>query len=137
MGGDRDQAQSSFLKPLKGCTFLPCKKHEEEDISRKIAHLSLPYIKQEIHDYIFGSEHKKEKGIIDSESAEEFMVKVKSVSTKWEKLETEILGKQPQFSKYFQRYIPIKMACGGAFAHQTGLTHGAFEQSFLDPGRGI
>ena len=63
------------------------------------------------------------------------MVKVKSVSTKWEKLETEILGKQPQFSKYFQRYIPIKMACGGAFAHPTGLTHGAFEQSF-GPGGG-
>jgi len=23
-GGDRDKAQASFLKPLKGCTFLPC-----------------------------------------------------------------------------------------------------------------
>ena len=29
VGGDRDKAQSVFLKPLKGCTFLPCKKHVE------------------------------------------------------------------------------------------------------------
>ena len=79
MGGDRNKAQSSFLKPLKGCTFLPCKKHVEDDISRKIADLGLPSIKREILDDIFGSEQKKEKGIIDSESAEEFMVKVESV----------------------------------------------------------
>ena len=45
---DRDKVQSFFLKPLKGCTFLPCKKHLEGDITQKIADLSLTSIKCEL-----------------------------------------------------------------------------------------
>lgn len=57
-GGDRDKAQASFLKPLKGCTFLPCKKHIEDDISRKIADLGLNATKAEILEDIFGCDKK-------------------------------------------------------------------------------
>ena len=103
LGANRDKAQSSFLIPLKGYTFLPCKKHVEDDITRKIANLGLTSIKNEILEDIFGNEVKKEKGIIDSESTDEFMAKVESVSSKWEKLE-EHLGKEPKFAACFERY---------------------------------
>ena len=111
LGADRDKAQSSFLIPLKGCTFLPCKKHVEDDITRKIADLGLTSIKNEILEDIFGNEVKKEKGIIDSESTDEFMAKVESVSSKWEELE-EHLGKEPKFAAYFERHIANDMKNG-------------------------
>ena len=111
LGADRDKAQSSFLIPLKGCTFLPCKKHVEDDITRKIADLRLTSIKNEILEDIFGNEVKKEKGIINSESTDEFMAKVESVSSKWEELE-EHLGKEPKFAAYFQRHIANDMKNG-------------------------
>ena len=111
-GGDRDKAQASFLKPLKGCTFLPCKKHVEDDISRKIADLGLNAIKAEILEDIFGCDKKMEKGIIDSERTEEFIAKVESVCTKWDKLETEIVDKSPQFSAYFRKHIEDDMKTG-------------------------
>ena len=111
LGADRDKAQSSFLIPLKGCTFLPCKKHVEDNITRKIADLGLTSIKNEILEDIFGNEVKKEKGIIDSESTDEFMAKVESVSSKWEELE-EHLGKEPKFAAYFERHIVNDMKNG-------------------------
>ena len=112
VGGDRDKAQSSFLKPLKGCTFLPCKKHVEDDIVRKIADLGLTSVRKEILEDIFGNDFNKEKGIIDSESPEEFVAKVESISSKWDKLEEDITGKDPKFSQYFQRYIEDDMKNG-------------------------
>ena len=32
VGGDRDKAQQGFLSPLRRCTFLPCKRHVENDV---------------------------------------------------------------------------------------------------------
>ena len=66
VGGDRDKAQQGFLSPLRRCTFLPCKKHVEDDISRKIDDLGLKDIKNEVLLDIFGSDKRKEKGIVDS-----------------------------------------------------------------------
>ena len=97
VGGDRDKAQASFLKLLKGCTFLPCKKHVEDDITRKIVDLGSSAVRKEI----FGSDSKLEKGIIDSESGEELLAKVESISAKWDKLEEDITKKDPRFSRYF------------------------------------
>ena len=74
VGGDRDKAQTNFLKPLKGCTFLPCKKHVRDDITRKIADRGLSAVRKGILEL--------EKGIIDSDSGEEFLAKVESVSAK-------------------------------------------------------
>lgn len=112
VGGDRDKAQASFLKPLKGCTFLPCKKHVEDDITRKIADLGLSAVRKEILEDIFGSDSKLEKGIIDSESGEEFLAKVESVSAKWDKLEEDITKEDPRFSRYFQRHVEEDMKNG-------------------------
>ena len=67
VGGDRDKAQASFLKPLKGCTFTAWKKHVRDDITRKIADLGLSAVRKEILEL--------EKGIIDSESGEELLGK--------------------------------------------------------------
>lgn len=80
VGGDRNKAQSSFLKPFKGCTFLPWKRHMEDDILQKLADLGLSLVKEEILKDILGSEARKEKGIIDSESTHEFLLNVESLS---------------------------------------------------------
>lgn len=79
VGSDRHMAQSFFLKLLKGCTFLLCEKHVEDDITRKIADLGLTFIKYELLQHVFGDQQKKERGIINSETTEEFLAKVDSI----------------------------------------------------------
>ena len=39
IGGDRDKTQKGFLKPLKGVTYLPCKKHLQENMKAKMQSL--------------------------------------------------------------------------------------------------
>lgn len=112
LGGDRDKAQLGFLKPLKGCTFIACKKHVEDDIKRKITDLGLNSIRHELVHDIFGNEYTKEKGIIDSETEDEFLAKVESVCNKWDRIEEGLTGKTPQFSSYFQRNIQDDMKNG-------------------------
>ena len=103
VGGDRDKAQQGFLSPLRGCTFLPCEKHVEEDITRKLANLGLNDMKMEVLKDIFESDKEREKGILDSISQDEFVAKVLSVADKWECLEKGIHpGKEHQFVQYFQ-----------------------------------
>ena len=63
VGGDRDMAQQSFLSPLTRCTFFHCKKHVEEDISRKIDDLGLKDINNEVLLDIQGRLEKPETGI--------------------------------------------------------------------------
>ena len=48
VGGDRDKAPQGFLSPLRGCTFLPCKKHVEDDIIRKLSDMGLNDMKMEV-----------------------------------------------------------------------------------------
>lgn len=73
----------------------------EDDIIRKIVDLGLSVVWKEIFEDIFGSDSKLEKGIIDSESGEEFLVKVESVLVKWDKLEEDIIKKDLRFLWYF------------------------------------
>jgi len=89
VGGDRDKVQSFFLKPLEGSIFLLCKKHVEDNIMEKIADLGLNSIKCELLQDVFGDERKKERGIINSDTTEEFLAKVESVSSKWDKIERD------------------------------------------------
>ncbi|XP_022780689.1 uncharacterized protein LOC111321932 [Stylophora pistillata] len=112
LGGDRDKAQSFLLKPSKGCTFIPCTKHVQDDIMRKIGELGLSSAKSEILQDTFRDERRKEKGIINSGTAYEFMAKVESVSNKWDKMEEDITGKSPQYVRYFQRNIQDNMKNG-------------------------
>jgi len=78
VGGDRDKAQQGFLSPLRGCTFLPCKKHVEDDVSRKLANLGLNDVKMEVLKNIFGSDREREEGIVDNISGDEFVTNVLS-----------------------------------------------------------
>lgn len=54
----------------------------------------------------------RKRGIINSETTEEFLAKVESVSSKWDKIERDITGKTPEFSRYFQRNIQDDMMNG-------------------------
>ena len=104
VGGDRDQAQKGFLKPLKRSIFLPCKKHVEDDISRKLSDLGKSAMKNEVLRDIFGDEKNKEKGIVDSSSRDEFFAKVIAVTDKWDSTEkSNHPDKEPVFSDYFRR----------------------------------
>ena len=61
VGGYRDKAQQGFGKPLKRAIFLPCKKHVEDDISRKLADLGNGAMKDEVLKDIFGNDNNKKK----------------------------------------------------------------------------
>lgn len=128
VGGDRDKAQPFFLKLLEGCTFLPCKKHVKDNVMWKIADLGLTSIKCELLKDIFGDERKKERGIIDSETTEEFLAKMESVCNKWDKIEGDVTGKTPEFPRYFQRNIQDDMMNGMLFPvhRQAGLKNEFF-----------
>ncbi|XP_031553337.1 uncharacterized protein LOC116290448 [Actinia tenebrosa] len=106
VGGDRDKAQQGFISPLKGCTFLPCKKHVVDDITRKVNELGLNKACNEILKDIFGCERNKEKGIVDTTSDDEFLAKAMSVTDKWDGMEIEKKKTDsPEFSHYFRTYI--------------------------------
>ena len=113
VGGDRGKAQQGFLSPLRRCTFLPCKKHVEDDISRKIDACGLKDMKKEVLLDIFGSDKSKEKGIIDSSHEDEFVAKVDSLLEKWKSMEKGIfLEKEPRFEAYFRDHIEEDMKDG-------------------------
>ena len=113
LGGDRDKAQRGFLMPLKRCTFLPCKKHVADDIARKLVKLEMKDKKEEILTDIFGCEKTRQKGLIDSTSAVEYLAKVLSVTEKWDALErSKKPHKMPAFSVYFCKHIEDDMQDG-------------------------
>ena len=113
VGGDRDKAQQGFLSPLRRCTFLPCKKHVEDAISRKIDDLGLKDIKNEVLLDIFGSDKRKERGIVDSLDEEEFTAKVDSLVEKWKSMEKVIFPERtPRFADYFRDHIEEDMKDG-------------------------
>ena len=84
VGGDRDRAQQDFLSPLRGCTFLPCKKHVQDDIIRKLSDMGLNDMKMEVLKDIFGSDKDKDKSIVDSTEEDEFVAKVSSRAGQWD-----------------------------------------------------
>ena len=56
IGGDRSQSQQAFLRPLKGAQFLPCKKHLEDDMTRKMSALGMEVAEQcDVLKDVFGS----------------------------------------------------------------------------------
>ncbi|KAJ7373251.1 hypothetical protein OS493_012840 [Desmophyllum pertusum] len=112
VGGDRDKAQSGFLLPLKGTTFLPCKRHVKDDISRKLTDLGLTTLRVDILKDIFGDDCTQEKGIVDSKSDEEYAAKVESVCLKWDDMEQKHTKKEPQFSHYFRVYVEDDLKTG-------------------------
>ena len=93
--------------------FLPCKKHVEDDISRKLSDLGSGAMKDEVLKDIFGDEKNKEKGIVDRMSQDEFLAKVLAVTEKWDVLEkSNHPDKELTFSEYFRSNIEEDMKNG-------------------------
>ena len=90
VGGDRDKEQVGFMIPLKGATLLPCRKHVEDDVMRKLTDLSLGTLKDTIVADIFGCDARMEKGLADSCSRDDFLSKADEVYAKWDTLEKEV-----------------------------------------------
>ena len=113
LGRDRDKAHQGFRKPLMHSIFLPCKKHVEDDISRKLCDLGSGAMKDEVLKDIFGDDKNKEKGIVDSMSQDEFLAKVIAVTEKWDVLEkSKHPDKETTFSEYFRSNIEEDMKNG-------------------------
>lgn len=88
-------------------------KHVEDNISRKIDDLGLKDMKKEVLLDIFGSDKRKEKGIIDSLDKDEFVAKVDSLVEKWKSMEKGIFPeKEPRFAAYFGDHIEEDMNDG-------------------------
>ena len=67
-------------------------------------------MKDEVFKDIFGSDHNKEKGIVDCSSQDEFLAKVIAASDKWDDLKRSIHpGMEPEFSAYFRAHIEEDM----------------------------
>lgn len=115
VGGDRYQAQNGFLRPLKSSIFLPCEKHVEDDISRKMSDFGKSAMKNEVLRDIFGDERNKEKGLVDSTSRDEFLAKGIAVTDKWDSTEkSNHPDKEPAFSDYFRWIIEEDMKNGNS-----------------------
>lgn len=113
IGGYRDKAQRGFMKPLKRSIFLPCKKHVEDDISRKLTDLGKGAMKYEVLKDIFGNNKNKERGIVDSTSQDNFLAKVIVVTERWDALDkSNHSDEEPAFSEYFRVNIEEDMKNG-------------------------
>ena len=115
LGSDRDKALvNGFTRPLPFVSSLFCKKHVD-DINHKMSE-DLGYIplseRKEILTHIFGCEKRKEKGLIDAVSEEEFDRKLLVLSRKWDNLEMSMRNEPPQFSAYFRKFIAEDMKKG-------------------------
>ncbi|KAK2554876.1 hypothetical protein P5673_023542 [Acropora cervicornis] len=105
IGGDRDKAQKGFLKPLKGVTYLPCKKHLQENMKAKMQSLQLSGTeKNTIMEHVFGNELAQRKGLVDCDSAEEFEGMMAEVSGMWNE----------DFASYFKEYVADDLKKGMA-----------------------
>lgn len=115
IGSDRDVAlRKGFSSSFPIASWLYCKGHLEQDIRRKIRELgiSLAYEKPFLED-IFGSEQKKELGLVDAESRDEFDVLLESLFPVWTRREMEARQlsneESAQFYQYFLKYVADDM----------------------------
>lgn len=103
IGGDRSQSLQAFLRPLKGAQFLPCKKHPEDDMTRKMSALGMEIAEQrDVLKEVFGIVEDGEKGLVDSSSSTEFEEKLKVLGAVWNQ----------QFWDYFVAHVADDIADG-------------------------
>ena len=96
VGGDRDKGQKGFLKPLKGVTYLPCKKHIEDNMKAKMQSLQLDASEKKIIlEDVFGSKIPPKRGLVDCNTTDEFETMMAEVTGKWDE----------QFTLYFNQCI--------------------------------
>ena len=115
IGLDRSKAQENGLaRVFPVSRFLPCTKHVRDNVNAKLASLQFTEgLKREILKDIFGDDKRMEKGLIDSDSPEEFDCKLLEAQRRWDSLELmENMGADPGFSKYFTTCVADSMREG-------------------------
>ena len=115
IGLDRSKAQENGLaRVFHVSRFLPCTKHVRDNVNAKLTSLQLTEgLKREIIKDIFGDDKRMEKGLIDSDSPEEFDCKLLEAQRRWDSLESmEKMGADPGFSKYFTTCVADSMREG-------------------------
>ena len=112
IGSDRDAALRKGMKsffPL--ATWLSSKKHVEDDVTRKLDDLRVGDLgKKEFLLDIFGSDARKEMGLIDASSSQEFDARLESLYPVWVKREMEARGLSKEATTEFYPYFLTNVA---------------------------
>ena len=112
IGSDRDAALRKGMRsffPL--ATWLSCKKHVEDDVTRKLDDLRVGALdKKEFLLDIFGSDARKEMGLIDASSSQEFDAHLESLYPVWVKREMEARGLSKEATTEFYPYFLTNVA---------------------------
>lgn len=118
IGSDRDVAlRKGFSSSFPIATMVYCKGHVEQDIRRKLRDLGVDQACERIFiDDIFGSEARKELGLIDSSCATDFDARLESFYPVWTKREMDARQlssvDQAEFYWYFLSYVAQDMKDG-------------------------
>ena len=91
IGSDRDTAlRKGFSSFFPIATQLCCKGHLEQDIRRKMRDLGIGLVYEKLFlEDIFGSEAKRELGLVDAASRDEFDAMLQSLYPVWTRREME------------------------------------------------
>ena len=90
---------------------LSCKKHVEDDVTRKLDDLRVGALdKKEFLLDIFGSDARKEMGLIDASSSQEFDAHLESLYPVWVKREMEARGLSKEATTEFYPYFLTNVA---------------------------
>lgn len=83
VGGDCDKGQKRFLKPLEGVTYLPRKKHTEDNMKAKMPSYQLDASEKKIIlEDVFGSKIPPKRGLVDCNTTDEFETMMAEVTGK-------------------------------------------------------
>ena len=112
VGSDRQKAIENGLSvQLPIAHYLSCTKHVQDNITHKMGLINVTgEAKSQILADIFGDRHSMEKGLIDSESSDEFDAKLLSLKEQWDEVERRSSQcEEPQFYNYFLQHIASDM----------------------------
>ena len=125
LGADREKAIVNGLgRSLPIATVLACTRHVEKNCVQKMSELGISAAaRNTIMQDIFGSEDKKEKGLIDCETVADFDSRLESIEERWETIEkNDRKSNCPKFYKYFVNNVardmkasmlkPVRNRCG-------------------------
>ena len=112
IGSDRCQTYANgFAQICPVARIVVCKKHAEDDVCRKLIELGInEKVRNEFMWDIFGNESTKELGLIDSESEDDFEIKLLSLMELWN--QRECISRDttsPEFYNYFKSYVAKDM----------------------------
>ena len=112
IGSDRCQTYANgFAQICPVSRIVVSKKHAEDDVCRKLIELDInEKVRKEFLWDIFGNESTKEMGLIDSESEDDFEIKLLSLMELWNQRECVSRDTtSPEFYNYFKLYVAKDM----------------------------